>query len=155
KEHHIQLTLSVPAADQLPPHEKDGAGNEQPYTLLQVYGIEVAPQGLILPNAATVSLVQPLSLAAKAELVPGPEITEQDRPGLQVGDVIELVDEDLVSRPSEVQSLLTRSDRWGQPVKLTVRRGLPNPYVSHPRLDLYLGDSSPHKMQTFGCTICH
>ena len=33
--------------------------------------------------------------------------------------------------------------------------GLPHPYRSHPRLDLFVGPSSPHPMGEFGCTICH
>ena len=32
---------------------------------------------------------------------------------------------------------------------------LPRPYRSHPRLDLFVGPSSPHPMAEFGCTICH
>ncbi len=32
---------------------------------------------------------------------------------------------------------------------------LPQPYASHPRLDLFLGASSPHPLSEFGCTICH
>jgi cbb3-type cytochrome oxidase cytochrome c subunit len=28
-------------------------------------------------------------------------------------------------------------------------------FRSHPRLDLYIGSSSPHPYQTFGCSICH
>ncbi|MEE9218171.1 MAG: c-type cytochrome [Acidobacteriota bacterium] len=33
--------------------------------------------------------------------------------------------------------------------------GEPQPFVSHPRLDLYLSGSSPHPMESFGCTVCH
>ncbi len=44
---------------------------------------------------------------------------------------------------------------WGQPIELTIRRGLPQPFTSHPRLDLYVGSMSPHKMGEIGCTICH
>ncbi len=29
------------------------------------------------------------------------------------------------------------------------------PYRSHPRLDLFVGDTSPHPYATFGCTTCH
>jgi cytochrome c2 len=35
------------------------------------------------------------------------------------------------------------------------RRNLPQPYRSHPRLDLFVGSRSPHPVETFGCTICH
>ncbi len=31
----------------------------------------------------------------------------------------------------------------------------PHPYSSHPRLDVYLGATSPHPLPKFGCTICH
>jgi cytochrome c2/predicted nucleic acid-binding Zn-ribbon protein len=31
----------------------------------------------------------------------------------------------------------------------------PEPYRSHPRLDLFVGDSSPHPYTRFGCTVCH
>jgi cytochrome c2 len=31
----------------------------------------------------------------------------------------------------------------------------PNPYRSHPRLDLYLTAKSPHPLSQVGCTICH
>lgn len=31
----------------------------------------------------------------------------------------------------------------------------PAPYRTHPRLDLFVGDSSPHPYSTFGCTVCH
>lgn len=39
--------------------------------------------------------------------------------------------------------------------RLTIRRGLQHPLAAHPRLDLFVGESSPHPMQTFGCSICH
>ncbi|KAF0244064.1 MAG: putative cytochrome-related [Planctomycetota bacterium] len=29
------------------------------------------------------------------------------------------------------------------------------PFRSHPNLELYVGDGSPHPMSSFGCTICH
>jgi cytochrome c2 len=36
-----------------------------------------------------------------------------------------------------------RSRKWG------------SVYASHPRLDLFVGDSSPHPYDSFGCTTCH
>jgi len=38
------------------------------------------------------------------------------------------------------------------------RRGFekaPQPFRTHPRLDLYMGGGSPHPLERFGCTICH
>ena len=43
----------------------------------------------------------------------------------------------------------------GEDMELTVRRGLPHPYVSHPRLDLFVGSLSPHPQAVFACTVCH
>ncbi len=31
----------------------------------------------------------------------------------------------------------------------------PQPFKTHPNLDLYLGSAAPHPMETFGCTTCH
>ncbi len=31
----------------------------------------------------------------------------------------------------------------------------PNPHKTHPRLDLILGENSPHPMNEIGCTVCH
>lgn len=32
---------------------------------------------------------------------------------------------------------------------------LPQPLKSHPKLDLFVGENSPHPASTFGCTACH
>lgn len=40
-------------------------------------------------------------------------------------------------------------------VTVTIRRGLEHPLAAHPRLDLFVGSSSPHPMSEFGCTVCH
>jgi cytochrome c551/c552 len=34
-------------------------------------------------------------------------------------------------------------------------RRFAHPYASHPRLDVYLGATSPHPLPKFGCTVCH
>ena len=31
----------------------------------------------------------------------------------------------------------------------------PQPFKTHPNLDLYISSGSPHPMETFGCTTCH
>ncbi|HEY2411897.1 MAG TPA: hypothetical protein VGI40_06630 [Pirellulaceae bacterium] len=82
-------------------------------------------------------------------------------PGLMLGDVITEINSDPLptsgaSRgPVKIARWLQDLAERGQPIHLKVRRGMPNPYISHPRLDLYLSDASPHRMQTFACTICH
>jgi len=105
------------------------------------YGMLIADEGLLDPNDVTVHVVYPESPAARA--------------GIEVGDVIERVnDAGVIDRQSAMRYLLELVD-WGEPLELTVRRGLPHPYASHPRLDLYLGSFSPHQMMDFGCTTCH
>jgi cytochrome c2 len=32
---------------------------------------------------------------------------------------------------------------------------LPQPFRSHPNLDLYVGDTSPHPASKYGCSVCH
>ncbi|MBI4432404.1 MAG: c-type cytochrome [Candidatus Omnitrophica bacterium] len=32
---------------------------------------------------------------------------------------------------------------------------MPQPFRTHPDLDLYLGSQSPHPVEKFGCTVCH
>jgi cytochrome c551/c552 len=115
-----------------------GDGNEQ---LAALYGLQLAPRGLFAAEDPTVSVVVPGSIAAQA--------------GLQVGDVIEEVDGRRTLARSVATAALVESPRWGAPLDLKVRRGVPQPYATHPRLDLFVGDSSPHPMKNFGCTICH
>jgi len=77
------------------------------------------------------------------------------RAGLLVGDVIESIDGGRSLARSAAASALIETPGWGRPLQVTVRRGVPQPYSSHPRLDLFVSDSSPHPMKNFGCTICH
>jgi len=82
----------------------------------------------------------------------------EQTPGLMVGDAIVRVNDDIVRDGKHAQRLLLsgrKKSDWGEPLRLTIRRGLPNPYTSHPRLDLFVGSLSPHKMSVFACTICH
>ncbi len=109
--------------------------------MVQTYGFRIAPQGQFEPDAATVQFVVPSSLAARA--------------GLKQGDVIEYVNDVKVTGIVHARKLLLARRYWNEPVVLQVRRGLPHPYCAHPRLDLMVGDSSPHPFKTFGCTICH
>jgi len=133
----ITVTLPTPAE---PPAERmvKGDGNEQ---LEAAYGLQLAPSGLFRANDPTVSVVVPESPAAEA--------------GLMTGDVIEDIGGGrTVARKVAVASLLETAE-WGKPLALRIRRGVPQPYSTHPRLDLFVSDSSPHPMKNFGCTICH
>lgn len=99
-----------------------------------------------------------------AQLVSPPAESENlypTLPGLMLGDVITEINGDPLPTsgsnrgPTDIARWLKDLAAEGQPINLRVRRGMPNPYVSHPRMDLYISDSSPHRMQTFACTICH
>ena len=132
---------------ELPTPSKAPADEDSPeLTRTQVvYGFELSEHGLIDRSDVLVEFVWPRSPAAVA--------------GLQAGDVITHIrvggrDEKLVSRADALRYLV-RQVPWGEPVQLTIRRGFPQPYSSHPRLDLFVGSMSPHKMEEMGCTICH
>ncbi|MFM9023833.1 MAG: hypothetical protein ACKON7_00575, partial [Planctomycetaceae bacterium] len=133
----VEVALPTPA--QAPePAGIAGDGNEQ---LEKLYGFHLAPHGLFDAADPTVGMVVPESPAAEA--------------GLMVGDVIEEVGGGRTLGRRVALASLLETPQWGRPLDLTVRRGVPQPYSSHPRLDLFVSDSSPHPMKNFGCTICH
>jgi serine protease Do len=152
----------------------------------EIYGLQIATEGLIDRNDVTVSYVRSQSLAAQAELAaepPTPKTSDEildgllargaakeppEAPsGLQMGDVLVAIDNEPTSGPQQAVERLvdawTRAKRLKsegkedevEPIALTIRRGLPHPYASHPRLDLYVGSLSPHKKSEFACTVCH
>lgn len=155
------------------------ASEKKPASLIDAYGIKLAEAGLLNDDDVTIMFVRPDSPAAKANLAPSAEQTaplsaealrekllyaksatqiakESDAAtpaGLLVGDVIVRVGNDLVTNRAQAERFLL--DRAGEPLVVTVRRGAPHPYASHPRLDLFVGAMSPHSMAKFGCTICH
>lgn len=100
-----------------------------------------------------------------AQLVATPGDGDEDLyprlPGLMLGDVITEINGDPIPTsgsnrgPAKIARWLQDLAEGSQPIVLRIKRGMPNPYISHPRLDLYLSDASPHRMQTFACTICH
>jgi hypothetical protein len=144
-EHEITLTLQTP--DEKPPALAEAPADpdeRQEYyakVLEETYGLQFAREGLLNPDDAMISVVRPETPGAKAELASG--------------DVIKSIGGAAILSKPVVYSALLETASWGQPITLTVRRGLPHPFASHPRLDLYMGSLSPHKKETVGCTICH
>lgn len=127
------LTLQMQTPDSEP---EEGA------TLRDVYGLVLSDQPLVgYAQQVLVHYVLPESLAAQA--------------GLESGDVIVKAGDVPVYDPPAVENFLLRQVKWSKPATLEIRRGLDHPYTTHPRLDLYLSDSSPHPEKVFGCTICH
>src|SRR5690606_7249833 len=117
--------------------------------------------------AAPVDSSLPAELPTGAEIqqevasgvTPAPSNAIPDRPGLLIADVIEAIDgsELYGQNRGAARTAATLGDlaALGKPFTIRVRRGLPHPYNTHPRLDLFVSDSSPHKLSTFACTICH
>lgn len=143
--------------------------------LEKVYGFRLAEEGLVRRDDVTVALVLPNTLAATAEptlsseqrskatgeslrrsvLEAGQEDVDLPPPGVSVGDTVISVNGNMVDTPREVERMLLSTADFGKPVVVEIRRGFANPYTSHPRLDLFVGSTSPHKLQTFACTVCH
>ncbi|MCG8448629.1 MAG: hypothetical protein MI725_03490, partial [Pirellulales bacterium] len=142
-------TATTPAYPTLPAEERDlvialptpdsAPGAEA--TLGEVYGLVLAPEGVMNYADVTVHYVLPESAAAKA--------------GIKSGDVIRLAGDKPVYHRETVEEFLLNRSGWGEPAALSIRRGFDHPLTSHPRLDLYLSDSSPHPEKDVGCTICH
>lgn len=131
RQHTLVLEMSTP-----PEATRAGQGR-----LEKVYGFGLAGQGLLNPSDVTVGLVLPRSRAAEATLM--------------LGDVLLSVNSRPVANRASAERLLLEDVVWGKPLRVEIRRGLPHPFASHPRLDLFLGESSPHPVNAFGCTICH
>ncbi|MCA9270785.1 MAG: hypothetical protein KDA41_20035, partial [Planctomycetales bacterium] len=169
-EHELVVRLDTPTPEQL----KEIA--EEDRRLLDVvYGFQLASRGLLDREDVTINFVRSESRAAQAALVAEGQGVEYlarelvqssigevfaDRAaapiyGLRVADVIVRVNDDLVDSQDDVRQMLLESVAWGEPVRLTVRRGYPHPYQTHPRLDLFVGSGSPHPKQRLGCTVCH
>lgn len=127
----ITVDLATPDT---PPEESDR-------TLETLYGLTLAPRGILVNEVPTISAVAPASAAAWAGLYPG--------------DAIRDINGEPVSTRDEALARLLEPATWGEPLQLQVERGLPQPYCGHSRLDLLVGPKSPHPMTEFGCTICH
>ena len=142
-------TATVPAYPTLPQGERElevvlptpDSAPEEGATLGDVYGLVLASEGVMNYADVTVHYVLPGTLAAKA--------------GLESGDVIKLAGDKPVYDPETVANFLLNRSDWGEPTSLLILRGFDHPFTSHPRLDLFLTDSSPHPEKTMGCTICH
>ncbi len=145
------LSLRLPRPDARPRGAESRTAGP---SLEGAFGFSLAPRGVLRPEAPTVGLVRPRSPAAEADL--------------RTGDLIERIDGRAVASAGEVEEALLglaaangqaagpeNKDARGRAIALEVRRGLAQPYCAHPRLDLFVGPSSPHPVETFGCTICH
>lgn len=169
----LELVLSPPNADERAQADTGDPTLDQ--RLERLYGVSLA-DGLLDPSDVTVRLVRRESSAARAAigvpedlrsqqpgieirmalLQPAPDTAHADvDAGLRVGDVIiEINGSPMRDRQRTVQRLLEAADS-NEVLTLTVRRGLAHPYASHPRLDLFVGSLSPHRMEEFACTVCH
>src|SRR3954453_9887612 len=72
-----------------------------------------------------------------------------------MGDILLEVNGGPITTQSDAYHYLIDLAEWGKPISLRIRRGLDQPFTSNPRLDLFVGSTSPHKKGEMGCTICH
>jgi cytochrome c2 len=125
-------------------HRGEGADQqlEMPAASLpSLYGLQLADKGVFKASDVTIAAVYPRTPAAAA--------------GLMGGDVIEAIGIGPLWRPAQVADYLLAKENWGKSLKLAISRGVPEPFTTHPRLDLFVGSLSPHPVAKFGCTICH
>jgi len=135
------LTVELATPEQAPQPAEDEQGRTMEPTLDTVYGLVLADEGILDPREPTVEQVREGTPAAFAKL--------------RLGDVILKVNEVSIRDRQTLGEELLRRVEWGKPVSLEIRRGLPHPYGSHPRPELFVGSHSPHPVAQFGCTICH
>ncbi|MEK7469285.1 MAG: c-type cytochrome [Planctomycetota bacterium] len=57
-----------------------------------------------------------------------------------------------IDRCTTCHLAISKSKGW---TKSDLPEGTSPAFFSHPNLDLYVGDNSPHPISKFGCTICH
>ena len=119
----------------------DAPPDESEQTLESLYGLSLAPRGILVDAQPTVSVVASQSAAAWAGLYPG--------------DAIRSINGEPTSTRNAAIAQLKCPDTWGEPLQLAIERGLPQPFCGHTRLDLFVGSKSPHPASEFGCTICH
>lgn len=138
----VELVAQAPGAQPSPQPPAGAAPGQFPQTALEdALGLLLAEEGILDPGAPTIARVVPGSPAALA--------------GLAAGDVIVEVNGAAATGRQQAEQLLFAAALRPQAVQLLVRRGLPHPLSSHPRLDLYVSPTSPHPAERFGCTICH
>jgi mono/diheme cytochrome c family protein len=156
-EHRVTLLVQTPDAKPKPKEvtHEDGSVETQLPSLLRDYGFALADTGLLNDADVTISQIMPGSEAAKAVVTFSEYGVENESVGFLVGDVIEFIGPDKVLSPNDVEQMLMRDASWGSTFEIRIRRGLAHPFSSHPRLDLFVGSLSPHKVNVFGCTVCH
>lgn len=171
-ENLIDFVLSAP--ESIEASDSDNAAEQTADDLLaQYYGLRLAPEGVLAVNDVTVQFVRAESLASQAVPIVENEVASasgadirnqllsggngEDVPGvgLKLADVIAGINGDPIRDVGKAMFRLLDAAESGKTLTLTIRRGLPNPYTSHPRLDLFVGSLSPHKKADFACTICH
>lgn len=176
----IDFALSVPQTMEAEPSGEPRGDVDRPRS---AFGLALADTGLMDPADVTIRLVEPGSPAAAARPwrqlenrmsagdIRGQFFFADDvnwgtrrGEGLRSGDVIVAINETSVPRGRAGRSwvrhrlLNTAAKENGESkgtLRVTVRRGLPQPYGRHPRLHMFVGEESPHKASKFGCTVCH
>ena len=149
-QHAHEVTFRILTPDSAPEPTEDEAGESVPPTLASVYGFDLAERGLIDDEDVTIKQIIPNSIATSSKPVSSEWELKNETTGFLVGDIIRFVGGDKVNSPYEVEQILLRDANWGEEIEIRVERGLPHPYSSHPKLDLFVGSLSPHPVAKFG-----
>lgn len=140
----VSLELATPA--EAPQFAGDDERLSAFERIEKIFGVRLAAEA-IEPTDVAIEFVTPESSAAAA--------------GIRAGDVLHAIGDVTLNKQDRKLNIelarrhLLDTVRWGQPIPLAVRRGMDHPFSSHPRLDLFVGPMSPHKMGDVGCTVCH
>jgi membrane-associated protease RseP (regulator of RpoE activity) len=104
-------------------------------------GLAFSDTGIVNDADVTIHFVLPGSPAARA--------------GLQAGDKVVSIAGEPPYTPEDARAMVDRHFQPESSLVFAVRRGLDHPFTAHPRLDLFLSDTSPHPLKDVGCTVCH
>jgi cytochrome c551/c552 len=125
-----ELTLRLPRSN-------SRQADDDEDSLFVQFGFSLTQQNPLGDNIPTIDTVRPASPAARA--------------GLETGDRIQSISGAAIESIEDVERVLRKNNASG----IVVQRGLPHPYAGHPRIDLFVGEDSPHPLSSFGCTACH
>jgi cytochrome c551/c552 len=138
-EEERDLTLQMATAEAPETQPQDDAGRAE--LIESKYGLAFSETGIINDADVTIHYVLPESPAARA--------------GLQAGDKVVSIAGEPPYTPDDARAILLRNIKPESTMEFEVRRGLDHPFTAHPRLDLFLSDTSPHPLKDVGCTVCH
>ena len=134
----ITIALPTPKTRPVPDYESLAGGDltlsKESVELRAIFGMDLAEAGLLSPTEVTISVVWDAESAQRNEF-PATAV----KAGLESGDVIQAINGTKITSREQAIRYLLEDVTWGEPIELSIVRGMPHPFATHPRLDLYLG----------------